>query len=185
MNKSVFLAFIFGVGVGMVVMDRVCQTKYERLNNKENEEDIRNMEAVYEKRIKKLQKDLDEARNVSEYVKKVNDFGYNNEVETEKGGNLMLQGHRVIDPEEFGISESGDDFDCVSLVYYADGVLTDTWDQIIQNVEDLVGEEFPEHFGEYEDDIVFVRNYKLCTDYEICRDNRKFTEVNGDMNGDT
>lgn len=45
------------------------------------------------------------------------------------------------------------------------------------DIEDTVGEDFAEHFGEYEDDSVFIRNDRLRCDYEILRDNRSFSDV--------
>jgi hypothetical protein len=43
-----------------------------------------------------------------------------------------------------------------------------------------VGEESLEHFGEYEEDTVFVRNDHLMTGYEIQRDYRTYAEVVGE-----
>ncbi len=36
-----------------------------------------------------------------------------------------------------------------------------------------------EHFGEYEDDSVFVRNEENMCDYEILLDQRNFSELTG------
>ena len=80
----------------------------------------------------------------------------------------------VICPEEFG---EMDEYETESLTYYADGVLTDDFDNEIEDVDDLVGEESLSTFGDYEDDSVFVRNDKYKTDYEILLDDRKFSEI--------
>lgn len=79
----------------------------------------------------------------------------------------------VIPPEEFGEL----DYETVSLTYYEDGVLTDDMDNIIEDVDDIVGEESLEHFGEYEDDSVFVRNDARETDYEILADTRNYHDI--------
>ncbi len=83
---------------------------------------------------------------------------------------------RLIAPEEFGCKK---DYDSVFLVYYADGVLTDEWDNIIENVETLVGQNAFRYFGHYDDepDLVYVRNDCLRADFEIGRDLRISTEV--------
>ena len=60
---------------------------------------------------------------------------------------------------------------------YADGVLTDDWDHPIEDVEGLVGVESLTHFGEYEEDSVYVRNDRYKTDYEILKDLRNFSEI--------
>ena len=57
------------------------------------------------------------------------------------------------------------------MEYIDDEPLTD--DQI----EDLIGEDSLSHFGEYEDDSVFVRNDRLRTDYEILADTRRYGDV--------
>ena len=53
-------------------------------------------------------------------------------------------------------------------------------DDIVDNVDDVVGVDSLTHFGEYEEDSVFVRNDLLQTDYEILRDPRKYSDVVGD-----
>lgn len=80
----------------------------------------------------------------------------------EKGGDIVNRPY-VIKPEEFG----NGDYETVSLTYYADGILTDDFDNPIEDIDYYVGEESLDHFGEYEDDSVFVRNDNLKTDFEI------------------
>ena len=43
--------------------------------------------------------------------------------------------------------------------------------------EESVGKESLTHFGEYEDDSVFVRNDNLKADYEILADKRTYAEL--------
>lgn len=77
----------------------------------------------------------------------------------------------VIKPEEFGEIEG---YSTISLSYYADGILADENDDIVDSPEDTVGTDFLNHFGEYEYDSVYIRNdAKLC-DYEILKDLRKY-----------
>ena len=85
----------------------------------------------------------------------------------------------VITPEEFSELEY-EGYATETLTLYADGVLTDYLDNVIENVDDVVGEESLEHFGEYEEDTVFVRNDHLMTGYEIQRDYRTYPEVVGE-----
>ena len=61
--------------------------------------------------------------------------------------------------------------------YYADGVLADDFDVVIDDVENTVGEDSLTHFGEYEDDSVFVRNDERELDYEILKDMRRFEDI--------
>lgn len=80
----------------------------------------------------------------------------------------------VIAPEQFA---ELDEYDRISLTYYADHILADDDDRIMEDVEGTVGFESLTHFGEYEDDSVYVRNDRLKVDYEILRDERKYSDV--------
>ena len=83
----------------------------------------------------------------------------------------------VIMPDQF--SEYAD-YDTISLTYYADGILaSDDTDEIIEDIDDVVGEDSLNHFGEFEDDSVYVRNDERKCDYEILRNNRTYAEVVG------
>lgn len=65
----------------------------------------------------------------------------------------------------------------ISLIYYNDGVLTDENNEIVDDINEIVDEDSLKHFGEYEEDSVFVRNDKLKCDYEILYDLRKYKNV--------
>lgn len=77
----------------------------------------------------------------------------------------------VIPPEEF--DELG--YTTISLTCFADGVLADENGVVIDDVEEIVGDAL-NHFGEYEDDSVYVRNDAKRCDYEILRDEREYAE---------
>lgn len=117
--------------------------------------------------------------DIVEYAKILSETGYTNYAERqdkkEKKGVEPVEDERpyVISPDEFG---EKDGYENVTLTYYADGVLTDYFDNVISNVDEVVGLDSLDHFGEYEDDVVFVRNEKMETDYEILRDLRDFNE---------
>ena len=82
----------------------------------------------------------------------------------------------VIEPEEFGEKEG---YQTVSMTYYEENkVLVDeTYNEVVENVEELVGIDFDTHFGEYEDDSVHVRNHALETDFEILKVERAYSET--------
>lgn len=80
----------------------------------------------------------------------------------------------VILPEEFGTEE---DYELIDLTYFADKVLTDDWDNPIEDIEDMVGLESLDHIGEYAEDVVHVRNEKYKADFEISLDEREYSEV--------
>lgn len=82
----------------------------------------------------------------------------------------------VIPPEEFGEKKG---YEQISLTWYADETLADMDDHRLSDgeIEKMVGHDAMTHFGEYENDSVFVRNEELKCDYEILMDHRKYTNV--------
>lgn len=81
----------------------------------------------------------------------------------------------VIPPDEFGEK----DFTEVSLTLYSDGIVTDEDDRPLEDIENTIGRDSLNHFGEYEDDSVHVRNERLRCDFEILLDQRTYDEVLG------
>ena len=94
---------------------------------------------------------------------------------------VFEEGIEYIEPDEYG---ERIDYEQISLTYFADKVLADedTLD-IIEDVKGTVGEFFADHFGEYEDDSVFVRNDLTRCEYEILADTRKYTDAYSEMYG--
>lgn len=92
----------------------------------------------------------------------------------------------AISPEEFEEPEEKDkgDYDKISLTYYSNGILADEQDDII-DPDESVGRDFSQHFGEYEQDAVYIRNEVTQTDYEVTRDLRTYEEVTGRSANDT
>ena len=78
----------------------------------------------------------------------------------------------VISPDEF---DELDGYTAISLTYFADGVLSDENGIVIDDVEEIVGDGL-NHFGEYDEDAVYVRNDAKRCDYEILKDERKYAE---------
>lgn len=85
-----------------------------------------------------------------------------------------INGPYVISPEDFNCSPPG--YNAQTLDYFADGVLADDWG-VILDLDETIGEDAINHFGEYVDDIVYVRNERTEIDYEVTRDPRTYAEV--------
>ncbi len=74
----------------------------------------------------------------------------------------------VIPPDECGEEP---EYSITELTYFAlDDILVDSFGEIVEDPDILVGRNFKDHFGEYEDDSVFVRNEELKCDFEILKD---------------
>lgn len=159
MNKLVI--FTLGAAIGSVITWSVLKTKYEQLA----QEEIDSVKETFSKRAK--------------YNDILEQEGYNRSSETEETKPVKVEekevdGPYVIPPEEFG---ELDGYSTVSLTYYSNGTLTDDTDEPIDDIDEIVGLDSLDTFGEYEDDSVFVRNDSLKTDYEILYDQRSYLEV--------
>ena len=80
----------------------------------------------------------------------------------------------VIDPSEFG-EEPG--YDTMTLTYFADGVLVDDVDDVIDEADVVVGLENLKVFEEFGATAVYVRNDIYRTDYEILRDDWNYSDL--------
>ena len=185
MNNRLMNAIMFAAGalVGSVVTYKVVKTTYERLANEEIDE----MREYYLDKLAETEEEPDilfpqdvEVEPVSEkpslmqMAALLRDQGYVIDEKTEKGGSddMRDNGPKVISPEEFGDEV---DYDVYSYTYYADGVLADEYDEIIEDVEEVVGNAL-DHFGEYEDDSVFVLDESRQAYIEILRDLSNYRE---------
>ncbi len=193
MNNKItsFMMFIFGAAVGSVVTWQYTKKKYEQIA----QEEIDSVKETFSKlkEVKNKDNESDENNNVGtiverakdkpsimEYAAKLRKQGYINYSNTdslfeeEVDENMINDKPYVISPDEFG---EFDDYDTISLTYYADQVLVDEDDELVEDIEETVGFESLNAFGEYEDDSVFVRNDRLKCDYEILLDQRKYSDV--------
>lgn len=168
-----FFIFTVGAAIGSVVTWKLVKGKYERIAQEE-------IDSVKETFYRRSRNDICEEEGTDkteepeegpteEEISEYKDIIYNNGYSTAEGVETMKDKPYVIPPEIFG---DDPDYETISLTYYADGVLTDENNCIIDpgEIEGLIGEESLDHFGEYEDDSVFVRNEERMIDYEILAD---------------
>ena len=194
MNKDLLingLMFCVGAAVGSVVTWKLVKTKYEQYAN----EEIESVKEVFSKKSETTEEkgsveetDIDDL-SVEEIKHIVQEHGYANEAVINSKNNVAadedtgyddeeeededMEGPEVIPPEESWER----DYPTITLYYYEeDKVLTDDRNKIVVNVDELVGEDFAEHFGEYEEDSVLVRNDKIKAYYEILREYGSYPE---------
>lgn len=173
---SNIVAFATGAAVGALVAWKLLENKYDKLiqeevdsvkeafasYRKDEEKPETDESAEFEEAVEKYEAILDEAGYI--------DYSAKNKT---KGGESDMKDKKpyVIPPEEYGeIYE----YDTRNLTYYENGVLTDEDDNVIDDVEGMIGTESLNHFGDYEPDSVHVRNDKLKVDYEILKDGTSF-----------
>lgn len=194
MNKGVIaLSFILGAAAGAAaswfIVKKQLEEKYLAA--------IDSMERVYARRatrdipeeeveVEPDREPEEENREMSvrEYAEKLAENGYTDYADLSKVEEAKKEEKKeevknvkkpyVISPYDYGEAEG---YDTESLIYYADGVLTDDDNNPIEDVEGTVGKDALTHFGEYEDDSVFVRNERLKIDYEILLDSSKYSDL--------
>lgn len=80
----------------------------------------------------------------------------------------------IITPEEY----EDCDYNILMLTCYSDGVITYDDDEIVEDIEDYIGDIQPlDHFGEYEQDCVYVRNDDKELAIEITRDLNNYYDM--------
>lgn len=188
MNKDLLIKgmiFLAGGAIGSLVTWTLVKTKYEHTIEDKNEEIVFLRDRYSKsKACKKVGETLTgglkdgienpEKLTVKEIRDRVQELGYVNEQvmkEKEMEDEENVEKPYVIAPEE----SWEQDYPTITLTYYeGDGVLADDNDKIIDNIDELVGEDFADHFGEYEDDSVYIRNDAFKIYYEILRDYGKY-----------
>ena len=177
---SKFIIFTVGAAVGSAVTCVLLREQYKRLAEEEAEsfrEELSNIKKNFFKEPveEDVEDEAEEEELRDEHAAIVTESGYTNyaNVELKKGVTKVKEPY-VISPEDYG---ELDDYDMVSLTYYADGVLANDMDEPIEDVELVVGRNSLNHFGEYEDDSVFVRDDENKIDYEILSDTRKYSDA--------
>lgn len=178
MSKGALCIFAFSLGAaaGAVVSWKMLENKYKQIAD----EEIESMREYYANKFKKRPNETVEEKSESNdeeiYEKMTQNYNKMSDTRVEqRKEDTDVEQPYVISPEEFGVQ----DYEVISLTYYADGVLTNDLDEPMNEdeMEWSVGLESLNHFGEYEDDSVFVRNDRLKCDYEILRDTRTYGEV--------
>lgn len=176
MNKATG-AFIFlaGVAAGAVGTWFIIKKKYEETASVKEAYGRRT--AVVLDETSSESNDKDKPDLMTFYKDKIKDEGYTNYSEkpsdkSESEEDKKMKKPHVISYKEFEES----DFESIPLTYYADNVLVDDDDGVIDNTEEIIGDvDILHEFGD--EDCFYVINDELKTVYEICRDHRKYSDI--------
>lgn len=196
MNKlGTVIAFLAGTAIGGMAAWRVANERYAKIS----EEDILSVKEAFRNREQKLKDEIEELKSklevtecseeekvpstilstnehqdkgdINEYVRMVNRTKYAHTSVPQKEDH-SVEAPYVISPEEFG---EMDGYTQISLTYFEDDILSDENGVIIDDPEEIVGDAL-NHFGDYEEDSVFVRSDPKRYDYEILKDLRSYAE---------
>ena len=205
MNNKVFGTILFTAGaiIGSLVTWKVVKTKYEDLA----QEEIDSVKEEYTQLMVSMKKKLNDSvtynddnneddesekntdniddsimTNYNEIVKSYRSSDDEENTQNEKEGEekeedndgvSYMEAPYVISPDDFG---SVPGYNVEPLDYFADGILADGWG-VELDIAETIGEDAVNHFGDYDDDVVYVRNEQTKLEYEITRDPRTYAEA--------
>lgn len=184
MNSKVafIIGSVVGVGIGVAGTYSYFKDKYEKIAEEDFnsrrvfDEDKKDepVEPVVEKTADSRTVDKPSIAEYAAILQKEGYVNYSDMQDKKQKQEIAVDRPYVIQPSDFG---EFDDYEKISLTYTADGVLLDDMNEIVDDIEETVGEDSLEHFGEYEDDSVYVRNDAKKCDYEILLDQRNYQEI--------
>ena len=198
MNCKLFniISFAAGAAIGSAVTWKLLKTKYDAEYEQKYQEEIKEAKEFYKKKLSAdneivqndevtIPKVTKDKPDIMEYASRIKELGYAGQVARgeikEDEEEYMGKEDDSMKDEPYVISEEEYDdnnYDTETLTYFADGVLTDWFNEVVENPEELIGSDTLERFDELADgDTVFVRNDAHATDYEIQRDYRNYKDV--------
>lgn len=179
--KGIFI-FVIGVVSGTFVGAQIAKKKYEEIANEEIEE-IRAYYKEREKEVKEIEEpnavevpeeksiEVEERKQYDNIIKRGNYMA----VDEEEQNNVCDEAY-PIDPSEFG-NEGKNATE--TLTYFADGVLVNEVDEVVEDPDLVVGRHHIDIFNEFPDaTCVYVRNDLDGTDYEILKDDWCWSDFN-------
>ena len=182
--KGVFI-FAAGLVTGAVagaylVKDKVLADAREEINEvreyyKSKKEDKNEEQPVEEKEVEEV---VEEKEEYQEITKKYTNYTNYSDIEQPTAPSQSTQTNNdapyVIDPEEFGEEE---EYDTMTLTYFADGVLIDDVDNVIEEPDPVVGLDNLKIFDEFGASSIYVRNDVWKTDFEILKDDWNYSDI--------
>ena len=182
MNNTLSKIIIFATGaaIGSVVTWKIVRDKYEQIAR----EEIKSIRDLYARDSEGRNDTETDAEDTSipdvlrtEYadiIEKANYKAYSKteKEKEEKEEDIMVKPY-LIDQDEWDDS----DYLQETLYCFEDGIITDEMENVLDDAEELVGDEAVEWLQESGKDYIYVRNDNTETDYEILRDCRRYSEV--------
>lgn len=181
--------FIFAAGLAIGAVAGACVIKNKVLADaKEEIEEVReyyrskSVEATDEvaEEVKEVKEVVEEVKEVVQEIKNGSDkrtyVNYNKLASTYKPQEepTRFDDPFIIDPSEFG---EDPEYDTMTLTYFADGVLVDDVDEVVEEPDIVVGLENLKIFEEFGATSIYVRNDIYKTDYEVIRDDWSYSDI--------
>lgn len=151
----------------------------ERITDVEVEAPVAEEEELLERRVSQAaetEPDIEQKKDnetINVFVDRNFDFAEEKKLRSKDRPYIITHG------EWFGAEF--EDFDSIELTYFADDVLVDENDKIVEDINGTIGDESLARFGHGSKDnnVVFVRNEKLQCEYEVTRTDQTYLEALG------
>ena len=169
------LIFAAGALAGAFAGARIAKKHYEELAQEEIEE----VRAYYKNKEEKIEEpkqeveeksiEVEEKKEYDNIIKHGNYMTMEEDEEDEENDEIYESDDEpyIIDPSEFG---NYGHYATQTCTYFADGVLVDDVDEVIEDPETLVGNYHVDIFRDFDATSVYVRNDWMKMDFEIIRD---------------
>lgn len=169
------LIFVAGVVIGSASAILIVKDKYETIARNE----IESIRKYYKEKTQKKEEPKEER-----YEELINNNGYvSKEENVEEVQNQPVEEEFddryaapfIIDLEEYGENPS---YDTMTLTYFADGVLVDDVDDLIEHPDSVVGLDNLKIFEEYDGcRTIYVRNDLWKMDFEVIKDDWNWSDI--------
>ena len=130
-------------------------------------------EEVKEEQVEQVEQEQPKEEK-EEYKEIVNNYVNYNKIEQSPVQTILEDTPYIIDVDEFGMNE---EYDTMCLTYFADGVLVDDSDEVVEDPDVVVGLDNLKIFEEFGASAVYVRNEIWKTDFEILKDDWNWADL--------
>lgn len=181
-------SFICGAAIGAAttwfISKKILSDKYAKIAQEEIDsvKEHFTVPKVTKKETEKKDEKKEESQakpsskpTLADYAKKVKAYTNYSDVEKEEKNADKKVSPYVISPDEYGEDE---EYDQKELTYYADGILADEDDTIL-DADEVLGNGSIDHMGEFEDDVLHVKSESNKMYYEVLVDERSYEKATG------
>ena len=176
-NKAVY---VVSLAVGALIGSAATWIFAKKYYEKISKDEIDSVKKEFSKMRNTSGETSDHEEKNNDDSDKIEQYNYTDHSKKEEQDISVKEVQDVNDPYVISPDEYGEymDYEQVSLTYFRDGVLADEDTlEVIDDIAGTVGEDFADHFGEYEDDSVHIRNDVTRCEYEILADLRSYSDA--------
>lgn len=191
MKQNIFygVAFIAGVAIGGVVSWKLLEKRYSVIAQEEIDSVKEYYSSKYNENNDISEEEIDAQAEAAERARKkppINSIyteyekvttNYKAEEESSMKNVREEKKPYTIAPDEY---EEGNGYAKVDLTFYeGDGILVADNSEEPLIPDDIIGPDALNKFGEFEPDVLYVRDDSISTDYEVTLDPRRYADVTG------